>query len=263
MNMPDKAEIIAQALKTAHDKGENFENLKGDLAPADEDEAYAAQWCFHRLHGQEGRGPLGGRKIALASQVQQELCGIDHPIAGGIFAREIQTSPAKIERKNYHGLGIEFELAFQLADDIHANTGPYDKQSIRPYIAGAYAALELIIDRGADYENIDAFTMIADNAWSAGIVVGNEIPNWRDRDLDSLPVTLRWNDDPAISASTGLSNPLASMAWMISLLTGRGQTVKAGEFVITGSVIRTRYPVAAGQVAFDIAGLSTVSLRID
>ena len=50
------------------------------------DEAYLAQKLFHE---QSGRSELGGHKIALASKVQQELCGIDHPIAGGIFKNEI------------------------------------------------------------------------------------------------------------------------------------------------------------------------------
>lgn len=261
--MSDKAEQIARAIKAAHDAGEQFKNLTGDNAPADEAEAYAAQWRLHALHAADGRGSLGGRKIALASQVQQELCGIDHPIAGGIFAREIHQSPAQIVRSDYHGLGIEFELAFRLADTLEAGSGPYDNDSIRRHIGGAYPALELIIDRGADYSNIDTLTMIADNAWSAGIVLGPEIPDWSTLDLNGLPVALHWNDDEPVSAVTGLSDPLGSLAWMVTLITGQGQTVKAGEIVITGSVIRTRYPVGGERISFDIAGKSSVSLTID
>lgn len=261
--MSDKADKIARAIKAAHEAGHQFKNLTGDHAPSDEAEAYAAQWRLQRLHALDGRGPLGGRKIALASQVQQELCGIDHPIAGGIFTREISQSPAQIASSDYHGLGIEFELAFKLADRLAAGSGPYDSQSIRRHIASVHPVLELIIDRGADYSNIDALTMIADNAWSAGIVLGAEIPDWSTLDLDALPVALHWNDDAPVSAVTGLSDPLGSLSWMVTLLTGQGQTVEAGEIVITGSVIRTRYPVGGERIRYDIAGKSSVSLTID
>ncbi len=261
--MSDKADRIARAIKGAHDAGERFKNLTGDNAPADEAEAYAAQWRFHRLHAAEGRGPLGGRKIALASQVLQELCGINRPIAGGVFACEIHASPARILQSDYHGLGIEFELAFKLANKLVAGSGPYDNQSIRRHIASVHPALELIIDRGADYSNIDALTMIADNAWSAGIILGPEIPDWSTLDLNDLPVALHWNDDAPVSAVTGLSDPLGSLSWMVTLLTGQGQTVEAGEIVITGSVIRTRYPVGGERIRYDVAGKSSVSLMID
>ena len=101
--MIKKVDRIAQAVKAAHETGEPYRNLDGELAPVDVDEAYAAQDRLHALHAIAGRGALGGRKIVLASKVQQELCGVDHPIAGGIFAGEIVASPATIERSRYHG----------------------------------------------------------------------------------------------------------------------------------------------------------------
>jgi len=258
----DKAERTARAIKAAHEAGETYRNLTGDLAPADVAAAYEAQFALHRLHEAEGRGPLGGRKIALASKVQQELCGIDHPVAGGIFASEIMSSPAEIKLSDYSGLGVEFEMAVKLAVDLTAADAPFDKQSIRGRIAGVHAAFELIIDRGADYGTLNALTMIADNAWCGGVVLGPEIPDWQNRDLDALPGTLYWNDDPPVEATTGLADPLGSLAWVCNLVTERGGVLRAGDIVITGSVIKTRYPKAGDRMRYDIAGLSDVSLAI-
>ena len=260
--MADKAERIARAIMAAHEAGETYENLTGDLTPADVVEAYAAQTRLHQLHVEGGRGALGGRKIALASKVQQELCGIDHPIGGGIFADEILASPATVELSRYHGLGVEFELAVTLAADLTGDGGPYSKDTIREAIASLHPAFELIIDRGADYSNIDALTMIADNAWCAGVVLGPEIAGWRDLDLDALPVKLFWNDDPPVEAKTGLADPLGSLAWVGNLVTGMGGTIRAGETVITGSVIKTRYPDAGDRIRYEIANLSEVALNI-
>ncbi len=95
--MTDRLDTIAREIIRQHEAGESFTNLSGDLAPRDIKEAYAAQFRLHEIHAAEGRGPLAGRKIALASAVQQELCGVDHPLAGGCWGAEPQamTSAAK------------------------------------------------------------------------------------------------------------------------------------------------------------------------
>lgn len=263
--MSDKVDRIARRIKAEHEALDGYANLSGDLVPNDLAQAYAAQARLHALHAQDiekGRGVLGGRKIALASKVQQELCGIDHPIAGGIFEKEIMMSPATIERRSYHGLGIEFELAVKLGRQLTAEHGPYDKTTVKQAIASVHPAFELIVDRGADYADIDPLTMVADNAWSAGIVLGPEIPGGVDMDLDSLPAVLHWQDEPSVEAVTGDADPLGSLAWVVNLVTGMGGIMQAGDTIITGSVIKTRYPTAAIRARYEIAGISSVELSI-
>ena len=261
--MTDKLDAIARAIKGQHAAGEGYSNLTGDLEPADVAEAYKAQARLHELHAINGRGGLGGRKIALASKVQQELCGVDHPIAGGIFADEIVDSPASISLSDYHGLGIEFEMAMRIGQDIGVDDGPFDQHSIREVIASVHPAFELIIDRKADYSDLSALTMIADNAWCAGVVLGPEISNWRDRDLDELTGTLSWGSDAPVSARTGDADPLGSLAWVVNLVTEMGQTMHAGDVVITGSVIKTRYPAEPVKCRYEMADASSVELSIN
>ncbi|MEM9045452.1 MAG: hypothetical protein AAGC81_12225, partial [Pseudomonadota bacterium] len=178
----DRAEQIAREIVNQHRAGRTYRQLTGDFMPRDIDEAYAAQTELHEIHAREGRGLLGGRKIALASKVQQELCGVDHPIAGGIFKNEILESPAKIALADYHGLGIEFELAIEIERTI--SRPGLDRDSIRHHIAAIRPAFELIIDREANYSILDARTMIADNAWCAGVIIGDPIEDWHKLDID-------------------------------------------------------------------------------
>ena len=111
----NRLEQIAQCMLDQHNLKQNFENLPETLMPKDFDEAYETQKIFQE---NSGRGSLGGFKIALASKVQQQLCGIDHPVAGGIFANEIKSSPSTFELENFHGLGLEFEIAVTMSDDL-------------------------------------------------------------------------------------------------------------------------------------------------
>ena len=52
----------------------------------------------------------------------------------------------------------------------------------------------MIIDRNADYNDIDALTMTADNVWCAGIVLGNPIDHWEILTLIKQN-RLYWNDE--------------------------------------------------------------------
>ena len=88
-----RAERIAEHIFAAHQRRARFERLRGELAPASLDEAYVVQDAVHRRFAEAGWGPLGGHKIALTSRAVQELCGVDQPAGGAIFARTIHARP--------------------------------------------------------------------------------------------------------------------------------------------------------------------------
>ena len=255
----DRLEQIAQFMLDQHNSKQNFQNLPETLMPKDFDEAYKVQQIFQK---KSDRGELGGFKIALASNIQQELCGIDHPIAGGIFAKEIKNSPSTFELSNFHGLGLEFEIAVTLSEDLKPDMGSFDKDNIRQYIKSLSPAFELIIDRNADYSNINALTMITDNAWCSGIVLGKELPNWENLDLDVIKSQLLWNDEPPQNAMIKDANPIESLSWVANLLLSHGRTIPKGSVIITGSVIKTRAPQIGDHIIYKVDNLSEVEIKI-
>ena len=256
----DRLKKIAQFMLDQHNLKKNFENLPEILMLTDFDEAYKVQEIFQK---NSSRGKLGGFKIALASKIQQELCGIDHPIAGGIFANEIKSSPSTFDLKNFHGLGLEFEIAVTLSDDLKPDMGPFNKENIRKYIKCLSPAFELIIDRNADYSNIDPLTMITDNAWCSGIVLGKEIPNWEKLDLDTIQSELLWNNEAPQGAMIKDATPLESLAWVSNLFTSMGRTIPKNSVIITGSVIKTRAPESGDHVIYKVGQLSEVEIKVN
>ncbi len=120
-----KAARIAAHIVDAHRRKERFQRLRGELAPASLDEAYVVQDEVHRRFREAGWGELGGHKIALTSKAVQELCGVDQPAGGGIFARTIQRSPATLRLADFMHLGLEFELGVRLGQDLPAEGAPY------------------------------------------------------------------------------------------------------------------------------------------
>jgi 2-keto-4-pentenoate hydratase len=255
-----KLQDIAARLADGHRPPSPYAPLTGPLAPADLAEAYAAQLEVQRAFSRT-RGPIAGRKIALASKAMQEFCRIDQPIAGAIFAEEVHHSPAEIALDRFRNLGLEFELALELSRDAAPGDGPFTAETARGLVASARPAFELIEDRGADYAKIDVLTMVADNAWCGGIVLGPEIPGSQEMDLNALPVKLTQTGAAEAGANTSATRPLDSLAWVLNNAGARGQTIKAGEFVITGSVLTTRFSVRGESFSLEIAG-ALVTVRI-
>ena len=67
---------------------------------------------------------------------------------------------------------IECELAVRLGRDLPKEAEPYTRESVRAAVSEIMAAFELIEDRHADYKTSKALSLIADNAWNGGIVIG-------------------------------------------------------------------------------------------
>jgi 2-keto-4-pentenoate hydratase len=264
--MGDQAGVarIARHIFEGHEQRRRFERLRGELAPASIAEAYDVQDEVHRLFREAGWGELAGHKIALTSKAIQELCGVDQPAGGAIFARTAHPSPATIRLADFMHLGLEFELGIRLGRDLPAAEVPYDRAGVADAVAACMPAFELIEDRGADYADLDAASILTDKCWCGGVVLGPEVSDWRDLDLTSAPALLLWNGEVVDQGVTGaaMGHPFEGLAWLANLLASRGRGMKAGEIVITGSALRTRFPEAGDEVTNRIAGLGEAIVRI-
>ena len=161
----------ARYLDEAHRARARYQNLPEAIAPRNFAEAYAAQEALCALWLPR-LGPIAGRKIAVTTKVMQELMGIDHPCGGLIFASRVHRSPAHIAKADFVNVRIECELAVRLGRDLPKGPQPYTRESVRAAVSEIMAAFELIEDRNADYKSSKALSLIADNAWNGGIVLG-------------------------------------------------------------------------------------------
>ena len=247
-----KFDRIADKLAGTWDQRPDYEMLTGDLALGSIAEAYDAQVVVQKAYTIK-RGAIVGRKIALAAKAMQEFVGIDHPVGGAIFAGDLHNSPAEIKLSDFNHLGLEFELALTLGEDISPSTD-HTPENLKDRISAAHPAYELIEDRSADYSDLDVKTMIADNAWCGGVVLGPEISGWRDMDLAALPARLMRPGHEDMEGSTAATDPLSSLTWVLNDLGARGITVKRGEIVITGSMLTTQFPKTGDAYRFELSG---------
>ena len=247
----------ARHIADAHANGARFENLVGPLDPPTIADAYRVQEALAKVWT-PSRGPVAGLKIATTTKVMQQLMGIDHPCGGMIYASAIHASPARIKAASFMHLVVECELAVRLGADLPARAQPYSRADVRAAIDAVMPAFELIEDRHANYKSTSAKTLIADNAWNGGIVLGAPVTLSSAFDPDKLAGTLSINGK---QAHTGLTDdPLGALAWIANLAIERDRPMTRGMVVITGSVIPT-LPIALGdQFSFALQGLGAVEM---
>ena len=166
---------------------------------------------------------------------------MDQPCGGILLASRMLDGPATVSLKDFQRLGIEFEPPSDW-EGLGVDNAPFDVATVRPAIDAVMPAFELIEDRAADYGQLDAISMVADNAWNGGVVLGKLVEAWQHLDLETTPVSLDMDGQVDIGHRGGDGNPLASVAWIANLLAGRGQGLKRGMIIMTGSTLATKFP---------------------
>ena len=258
-----RAEKIAQHIAEAHKSRSKFENLIDEFKPTSVTHAYDCQKALNNIWIESGRGPVAGYKIALTSRAIQELVGVDKPVGAAIFASTIYESPAIVHLDSYIRLGIEFELAFTIGKDIPEGT-VFEASSVSEFVDSAMPAFELIEDRAADYSNLDPLSLIADNAWCGGIVIGSPLKYWRDVDLANQPAKLSYNGEiEYTNTSAAMGNPLNSLAWLATLLAEQGRSLKAGDIVMSGSTLATKFANKGDRACYEVEGIGAVEVSIE
>jgi 2-keto-4-pentenoate hydratase len=247
--------------KTLGFKTLGFKTLGPPAAPATISDAYDIQDKYVALL-RRGNGEPAGYKVGLTSATMQAFCRIDHPIGGVVLARRVHRSGARVRRSDFGRLGLEFEIAVRIRSDIPATGTPHTAGTIEPHIDGVCAAIELVDDRAADYTSLDVLSLVADNSWNGGIVLSEFKPTWPDLTRVLGRAT---RDRDTIGEGRGgdiLGHPFNSVAWLATHLAARGAGLRAGEIVMTGSVMKTVFPEQDAHYRFDLDEIGSVEVQL-
>ena len=238
--------------------------LPDDLAPPDVATAYLVQDRLQALWEEAGAGPVVGWKVALTSKVMQELVGVAQPCEGAIFASRVHHGSISLPHDDFVNIGVESEIAIRLARDLPPSGGPYNRNNINAAVAACMAAIEIVDDRAIDYKLVDAPLLIADNSFNAGCVLGPEVSDWQKLNLAGLAGRMLINGE-VVGAGVGgdaLGHPLESLIWLANNLNLRGNMLRAGDVVMTGSIVATKWLQPGDHMVTEIDGLGKASLSV-
>jgi 2-keto-4-pentenoate hydratase len=233
--------------------------IRGDLAAGGLPAAYEAQdLLFELIHG--GGYPLGGYKIGMGGRAIRKAYGLSEPASGAIAREDIYASGATVRAGAYMHLAVECEIAVRMGRPFPVE-GDDSAETLAESVDAVCASFELVDDRHLDYSDIDVFTMVADNGWNAGLVLG---PPSADRAImhtapeGHLSVGGR---DVFRGTNTDTLSPFDALAWLAGHLVRRGRRLEAGDWVTTGG-LTSCFPSPGDDLAFTVGSLEPVHLKI-
>ena len=235
-------------------------SLPAEIAPASEAAGYRIQDAVHGLLTADF-GPLVGHKIGCTSAVMQQYLQIPHPCAGGVFEKGVHRSGAVLRHGDFVRVGVECEIAVRLSRDLDPSMAPFTAENVALAVEACLPSIEIVDDRYVDWQSIGGPTLVADDFFAAGWVFGDAVGRSRAPDL----VTLRGRaliNGAEVAHGTGadvLGHPLNALAWLATHLAVSEKGLRAGEIVLTGSLVKTLWLNAGDKVTMDLSELGAVS----
>ncbi len=256
----DNILAAAKIIATARRKRTRLDALAPDLAPRDEAEGYRIQRAVHDLLLPQF-GALVGYKIGCTSAVMQRYLDIPHPCGGGVFAKGVHDSGVQLTAADYVRVGVECEIAVRLARDLAPSEAPFTAEWVGEAIEAYHPAIEIVDDRYVKWETMGAPTLVADDFFAAGCVLGQPVARSAAPDLLKVVGRAVINGKEA-GRGTGadvLGHPHNALAWLANHLAAEGKGLHAGQIVLTGSLVKTVWLEAGDSVVMELSGLGTVA----
>lgn len=256
----DKILAAAQVIAAARRGRAPLAALAPDIVPGNEVDGYRVQRALHDLLLPQN-GPLVGYKIGCTSAVMQQYLDIPHPCSGGVFAKGVHRSGESLRFGDFVRVGVECEIAVRLARDLVPGEAPFTADSVTAAIDAYHPAIEIVDDRYVKWETAGAPTLVADDFFAAGCVLGAAVSRFDAPDLLGVAGRAMINGQEA-GRGTGadvLGHPHRALAWLANHLAAEGRGLHAGQIVLTGSLVKTVWLNAGDAVVMELDGLGTVT----
>lgn len=202
-----------------------------------------------------------GKKIGVTSKAVQNMLNVHQPDFGYLTDRmvyntgdEMPISSELIQPR------AEGEIAFILKQDLD---GPgVSAADVLRATEGVMACFEIVDSRVRDWK-IKIQDTVADNASCGLFVLGDALVDPRNVDLSTCGMVLEKNGE-VIATGAGaaaLGSPVNCVAWLANTLSAFDIGLKAGEVILSGSLVPLM-PITAGDNMYvSVGGIGSASVR--
>jgi 2-keto-4-pentenoate hydratase len=204
-----------------------------------------------------GEQPLGW-KVGFGAPAAMRKFGITAPLVGFLTGRALVETGTTISLADWKKPVAEPEIAVHMGHNLSAGA---DRDSARAAIAGIGVAIELA---DVDQPPEDVEHILAGNIYQRGIILGHCDVSRAGGVVDGLHGHIARNG----SAFVQTSDPQALTGDLIDIvrhvadtLAFFGQTLRAGQVIITGSIVPPLWVEAGEEIVFRLEPVGSVSIR--
>lgn len=209
-----------------------------------------------------GGARVVGHKVGLSSLAMQQMMGVDEPDYGHLLDEMQVFEDNPVKTANYLYPRVEVEVGFILADDLPGAECTED--DVLNATAALAPSIELIDTRITDWK-IALCDTIADNASSAGFVLGKERVSPKDMDITAIDAVLTRNGEVVAKGRSDavLGNPVTAVAWLARKVESFGVRLRKGDIVLPGSCTRAFDAGPGDNFVAEFTGLGSVRLSFE
>lgn len=235
------------------------------LRPVDESAAYTVQDEVSVLLGEKGFGAVIGYKIGCTTIAMQKYLGIDHPCAGYMYAASLRKDGTTLARKDFVRPGVECEIAIALSAPLRAKDAPVGRANVEPAIGAVHAAIEIVDERYEDWRTLGGETLIADDFFHAGLILGPAVTNWRGLDLPAAKGVTRVNGKEVAHGRGAdiLGHPVDALVWLANHCAARDKDMPAGTIVSLGALVSVQWLSPGDHAEIELEGLGALSFDVE
>ena len=207
-----------------------------------------------------GRRPLGW-KLAFGGPAAMERLHTNAPLIGFLMQDALVPSGSTLSINGWTKPAAEPEITVHLGKDLSAGA---DRETAKAAIAGLGPAIEVA---DVDHPSEDVEGTLACDIYQRHIILGRSDPAHAGGLLDGLVARVLRNGTEVASIADPQSLQILTgelidiVRHTANLLAAFGETLRAGEIIIAGSIIPPIWIAPGEEIVFDLARVDTISIR--
>jgi 2-keto-4-pentenoate hydratase len=241
-----EAQAIAEAFVAARQKRCSFNSYPGAV-PTNLKQAYAIQDAALAFCGAT---PVGW-KVGRINPPWLEQLGVNR-LAGPIFASHVQNERSDVPVTGQifrNGFGAaEAEFVFRIGCTPPSGKSEFTLSEAADLIDAVFIGIEVASSPFPAINVLGPLVTISDFGNNNGLIVGEEIADWRGSGLESWTVAAQIDGQPVGQgqASALPDGPMGSVQFLLQNLIARGITIAPGLLISTGAVSGV-HEISGGQ----------------
>ena len=206
-----------------------------------------------------GEKPIGW-KVGFGAPASLKSLELEMPLVGFLTDAVLQRTDSTLSLASWTKPAAEPEVAVYLKEDLSVEV---DKQTAQEAISAIGPAIEIA---DVNFPPKDVEEILAGNIYNRYVILGKSDTSRTGCDLDGL-VGKVYRNKQEIATVTDLQaltgNFVDIVQHVANLLLSMGQMLRAGEVIITGSIVPPLWIESTEEVRYELGSIDTLRVKLE